>query len=928
MVREDLYEGWRKSVTGGIDLPKALPADFRRTVFMSQDGLMLCLLVSAFAKGGILMSFLNKGETSEAISVPRLSDEFGANPAYLAVAMRCMAQNGWLKRFNNNSNDTLSYVITDKFKNISESIIECYRRLGDFFTEALPLEKSILKIGADSRLVGEFLRLVEMAKSGWGEPANEVLQVHLTGALLVPILVSLMEIGMLQNAPTYLESTLPEALDLLTLVGWINKDQEVWTEEGGLARDHAIYLGMMCSYIPMLVRLYDIIFNDSEHRTHTEVGQVEQHVDRKLNILASGAAHKKYFANVVEMFVDIFDQYPVENQPKFVMDTGCGDGSWLKHIYEVVVTRTKRGKVLDKYPLIMVGVDYNAVCEDVCLGLLQGASIPALFLIGDITDPEGIAEKLEPHGLLMSEGLHVRSFIDHNRLFEFPVDMSRIDVLEPTGAYVDENGDEISGRVLRQNLVGFLQEWAKYADPHGLIILEAHCVDPDTASRHIGDTHNIVFDTYHGFSHQYPVDFEIFMDCASDAGLYSVIYQQQRYPSRKPFVSISANHFKKSSLLRLNPVPVGESVERDAAQWIPDGKFVGDDGDALHALLYREGRLDQPRSWCHGATGLLLRPILNRISVLLGDIERGYTDRREIHIADYGAGTGMASIELLQACQENGFIERCARLGVRFHISLLDIPSEWFAKAFEMMECCPFVEFYSIRDCDSNRFLPLDSILGCGEVDIVMASMVFHLIPLIAMESVLENIARVLSPKGVLYWNSPDVGPACAGAVLFHDANRQVRKIFRDCLVNPEVLLETNWAKQDRHSVSDVVRELHELVTVLTPGDRMAFEAKANRQVLKEANQAEAILSLAKKHFHSCKTHVASFEIREEEVVDTLLVPANQRYLGEITNSRLREQIIRGLMLHDVIPELHNSVTGTRFGYSVHWTYGEFEKYD
>ena len=51
----------------------------------------------------------------------------------------------------------------------------------------------------------------------------------------------------------------------------------------------------------------------------------------------------------------------------------------------------------------------------------------------------------------------------------------------------------------------------------------------------------MTFDTYHGLSKQYVVDFEVFMRCAQRAGLEVSPRHQRRYPTKLPFVAISLN---------------------------------------------------------------------------------------------------------------------------------------------------------------------------------------------------------------------------------------------------------------------------------------------------------------------------------------------------------------------------------------------------
>ena len=38
---------------------------------------------------------------------------------------------------------------------------------------------------------------------------------------------------------------------------------------------------------------------------------------------------------------------------------GCGDGTLLIHLYNLIKTKTLRGKYLDSYPLHIIGADFN-----------------------------------------------------------------------------------------------------------------------------------------------------------------------------------------------------------------------------------------------------------------------------------------------------------------------------------------------------------------------------------------------------------------------------------------------------------------------------------------------------------------------------------------------------------------------------------------
>ena len=96
-------------------------------------------------------------------------------------------------------------------------------------------------------------------------------------------------------------------------------------------------------------------------------------------------------------------------------------------------------------------------------------------------------------------------------LYREPEERSHTFTVLSTGAYADEEGNPIANQDLEQSLCEHLRKWVPYIDKHGLIILEAHNVDPEIASKMLGKTHATAFDTYHGYSNQYPVDFEAFI---------------------------------------------------------------------------------------------------------------------------------------------------------------------------------------------------------------------------------------------------------------------------------------------------------------------------------------------------------------------------------------------------------------------------------
>ena len=79
-----------------------------------------------------------------------------------------------------------------------------------------------------------------------------------------------------------------------------------------------------------------------------------------MNVWGSGGAHKTYFNKIDKIILNLFNK-PINEQPKGVVDVGCGDGTFLKHVYTIIKNRTLRGKHLNEHPLDIIGVDIEAI---------------------------------------------------------------------------------------------------------------------------------------------------------------------------------------------------------------------------------------------------------------------------------------------------------------------------------------------------------------------------------------------------------------------------------------------------------------------------------------------------------------------------------------------------------------------------------------
>lgn len=424
-------------------------------------------------------------------------------------------------------------------------------------------------------------------------------------------------------------------------------------------------------------------------------------------------------------------------------------------------------------------------------------------------------------------------------------------------------------------------------------MLEAHCVAPWIVRRHLGATHAVAFDAYHGYSQQYPLEHSAFLHCCQQAGLRPASYCERRYPATRPFVAVSLNRLVVAE--RTSTLPSSGSDDPREDTWRPDPSTSLEDGRALHGLLYADGDLRYPRLWCSAPTGSVVARALEVVEQRLATADRGSV----IRVMDYGAGTGLAAIEFLKACDERGLERRLERLGVTLEVHLVDLPSSWFAQGFELLRECAWTRFHSLRAADGG-FRRLSEVMGGKSVDVVMANMVFHLVPPRALERMAEELGGVTHRAGRLVWSSPDLGPPGPYAVLFHDANRALRK-----------------------------RWLQSLADEPLPGQdaRADGQRRADRRIRHDPNSVDEVVgALTDPFVGETELKLETHEILEEDILDTLLVPSNQHeYLSEIADPNLREKVIRDLMAK-VLPAMRMGPAGTAVGLNVQWTLGSLHR--
>ena len=531
-------------------------AAVRATIFTHLSGIVLAPTVAALADRGVFRAF---DSASAWIALEEICERTHANCGYLRVALRLLTSCGWLRqRFT--AGQSHEYALTPDGVIGVQFATPLYREVISFIPKALFLE-DFLYGKFDGPVLPSLQSLVARAKERWlvdstDDPVAarvaQDIRGHLDGVLIGPAMVALARGGVLAR----LEQGAVEArslagnqasmnclFELLVTQGWLERDGDSvrLTSRGLYAAQIATSYGVTVSYLPMFNSLPTLLFGNARGPRVDESG-VELLVNRGMNVWGSGGAHKTYFKKVDEIIIEIFNR-PLARQPQGICDMGCGDGTFLEHLYEVVQQKTARGKVLEQHPLVLVGADFNKVARRVAKQHLRKAEVPVCHVIaGDINRPAQLGSDLEALGLDVHDLLHVRSFLDHNRPYSRPANYVRgRRVGKSTGAFA-YLGEEIPADELEENLVRYLRRWAPYVGRFGLLVLELHTLPPELAAANLRQTPVVAYDGTHGFSDQYLVELPIFLECAREAGLQADDRYHAKFPASE-LATVSVNFF-------------------------------------------------------------------------------------------------------------------------------------------------------------------------------------------------------------------------------------------------------------------------------------------------------------------------------------------------------------------------------------------------
>ncbi|WP_411895579.1 class I SAM-dependent methyltransferase [Winogradskyella sp. A2] len=532
-------------------LKKSDKSKLRSTIFRHLDGIATAPSAYTLHKHNILEYLLK----NESVPLIDLTKKFTANEGYLNVALRVLCSQGWLIQELDNVSNKVIYKTNTNSK-IAFELVPLYEdvvnllKYSDRFAEDKMI--SVDAFITLERIFKKFEGNYGLTTSDESSIEYQILK-HIEGVIAGPIIVLLGVNGLFHKY--FMEASFtaeeyhrdPESfrkiLDFLAHLGWFNKKKNTYqfTDKGLFFAKRASAYGVTVSYIPTFLQLDELIFGNSKILKTSTPNETEKHVHREMNVWGSGGAHATYFKVIDKVIIELFNR-PIDEQPKGILDMGCGNGAFIEHIFNVIDQQTLRGTMLDEYPLLLVGADFNKAALKVTRANLIKADIWAKVIWGDIGRPDLLALDLkDDYNIELRDLLNVRTFLDHNRIWNSPKQKHDI-ISKSTGAFASD-GLRLSNNDVEASLFEHLSKWKPFVEKFGLLIIELHTINPQFVANNIGKTPATAYNATHGFSDQYILEVDVFRSMAEKAGLVPDDNHFARFPNSE-LATVSINLLK------------------------------------------------------------------------------------------------------------------------------------------------------------------------------------------------------------------------------------------------------------------------------------------------------------------------------------------------------------------------------------------------
>ncbi len=547
------------------------------------------------------------------------------NAQYIAGVLRALASLGWLT-MQGGSADSMEFVLTaqgaqalgfaDRYAEVA-NFMPKFTQIADYLfnrENAPSLEKETLSLR----------QLDVLSKQGWGIPETlnpqlaSLIKGQLNGYLVINLALALWQEKVFDLFDADLEININDiiretkiakdpvelkaAFDIFDNVGFLTDSgngKYKLTQEGLVAFDRVLAYGVPVSYRPSYDLAEEFLFGDPKSIKRVDDQGRELLVYRYLNVLGSGASHATYFKQIDKIVQGMIrerlenKEIPPQDQlsakTPFVLsfaDIGSGDGTFLAHVYHVIMAQTRYGDLVrdlpDIYKIEMVGVDYNLESQFATSEKLRSEGIEHTVMFGNINDPKQIVvdvrnrlhEKYGKQAKAMV--INTRTFLDHNRPWK-PVEnieQAQKRVSQLTGTY-GWRGEAIPKNFVEQNLYEHFKAWGDALKTEGqkdLIVIELHTIPPEVAAANIGKTLDIPYWLSHAFSDQFIIEFPIYKARVEEAGFVATFHRL--FPD-EPLTTVSVDVWHRKDLaMQARAIQADQSSPFGGINLNPDLGFV------------------------------------------------------------------------------------------------------------------------------------------------------------------------------------------------------------------------------------------------------------------------------------------------------------------------------------------------------------------
>ncbi len=527
-----------------------------KTIFHHIDGIAIGSTVAALRAHGLFDTLSN---SDKPLDVRSLCEDFGCREGFLNVALRLLCHQGFaMVSVDVNSGqrhvcltkdgiawlDYLDYY--DQIPALS-ALAEHYhqafngqagKKAPKFVAPAIPadLRPSVIVNRVINHVYGEITAVVmtELYLAGvFGRAFQEN-----------KLFLSFDDIAPHGFPPSYIAN-------IFETNGWAKSHPSglTLTQAGILASEWASQYLYPVIYLPTFRKVPTLLFGKDRDSIFVCSSIVEKHLDRELDIKFSGMVFEKTCRQpFLDIVLPIFDREPIHSQPLSIVDMGSGDGTLLVELFKAIQKKTIRGRMLESYPLMLVGAEYTEVARRATTEALNRARIPNWrVVLGDIGNPTALAMTLNNVAVDPQNALHVSKSVIHNRRYKLPENQDRLTNFEPVSktVYVSTDGSIIRPREFECNLVEFFEGWRDLTKKHGMVVIEAHTVDPELVYPKLGQNIVTCMDATHGYSCQYLTEYDTFLRAAQSAGYKSLAFRAlSGKVLGKPTMTI--NHFMAS----------------------------------------------------------------------------------------------------------------------------------------------------------------------------------------------------------------------------------------------------------------------------------------------------------------------------------------------------------------------------------------------